>query len=92
MESREEDSTGDSKKQDWGMLFMLLKSRGFSHQEILQLSYPQFNAYMDNVNNPLAYQITIPYLGSGEEKVEQTEFNTREELLNVVASMNNDFS
>ena len=93
MESREQDSTGDSKKQDWGVLFMLLKSRGFTHEEILQLSYPQFNAYMDNINNPLSYPIIVPYLGSGEEKnAENTELNSKEELFNIVASMNNDFS
>ena len=93
MESREQDSTGDSKKQDWGELFMLLKSRGFIHEEILQLSYPQFNAYMDNINNPLSYPITIPYLGSGEDNnTENTKLNSKEELFNIVASMNNDFS
>ena len=68
---------------------MVLKSRNFSHEEILNLSYPQFNAYMNNINNPLAYSITIPYMGGGEEKKE--EFSSKEEILALVASMNKDF-
>ena len=95
MESREKDSTGDSKQQDWGSLFMILKSRGFSHEEILQLSYPQFNAYMDNINDALSFPIVIPYLGNGEKEgtnsTEGTKVNSKEELFSVVASMNNDF-
>lgn len=90
MESNE-DSGEDSKKEgiDWGLMFMLLKSKNFSHSEILNLSYPQFNAYMNNINNPLAYSITIPYMGSGEDKKE--EISSKEELLALVASMNKDF-
>lgn len=89
MESSE-DSDKDSKEQtDWGMCFSLLKNRGFSHQEILNLSYPQFNAYMKNINNPLTYNITIPYMGSGEDKKE--EISSKEELLNLIADMNKDF-
>lgn len=85
-----EDSDKDSKKEtDWGMCFSLLKNRGFSHQEILNLSYPQFNAYMKNINNPLTYSITIPYMGSGEDKNE--EISSKEELLNLIADMNKDF-
>lgn len=86
-----EDSGEDSKQEeiDWGLTFMLLKSRNFSHDEILNLSYPQFNAYMKHINNPLSYSITIPYLGSGEDKKE--EFSSKEELLALVASMNQDF-
>ena len=85
------DSDEDSKKEsiDWGLTFMVLKSRNFSHEEILNLSYPQFNAYMNNINNPLAYSITIPYMGGGEEKKE--EFSSKEEILALVASMNKDF-
>lgn len=90
MESNE-DSGEDSKNKsiDWGLMFMLLKSRNFSHDEILNLSYPQFNAYMNNINNPLAYPITIPYMGGGEEKKE--EFSSKEELLALVADMNKGF-
>lgn len=85
-----EDNDDDSKKGiDWGLTFMLLKARNFSHNEILNLSYPQFNAYMNNVNNPLSYSITIPYLGSGEDKKE--EISSKEELLSIVADMNRDF-
>lgn len=85
------DSDEDSKKEsiDWGLTFMVLKSRNFSHEEILNLSYPQFNAYMNNINNPLSYSITIPYMGGGEEKKE--EFSSKEEILALVASMNKDF-
>lgn len=87
------DSDGDSKKEetDWGLVFMLLKSRGFSHEEILNLSYPQFNAYMKNINNPLSYSITIPYMG-GENNDEEEKVESQEELLSIVASMNKDFS
>lgn len=85
-----EDNDNDSKKSiDWGMCFALLKNRGFSHQEILNLSYPQFNAYMNNINNPLTYSITIPYMGSGEDKKE--EITSKEEFLNIIADMNKDF-
>ena len=86
-----EDSDEDSKEKDidWGLMFMLLKSRNFAHEEILNLSYPQFNAYINNINNPLAYSITIPYMGSGEDKKE--EISSKEELLALVASMNKDF-
>lgn len=85
-----EDNDNDSKKSiDWGMCFALLKNRGFSHQEILNLSYPQFNAYMNNINNPLTYSITIPYMGSGEDKKEQ--ITSKEEFLNIIADMNKDF-
>lgn len=89
-----EDNDNDSKETgptDWGMIFMLLKNRGFSHEEILNLSYPQFNAYMNNINNPLSYSITIPYMGNGEDNEKATEIDSKEELLNIVASMNKDF-
>lgn len=85
-----EDNDKDSKDSiDWGLCFTLLKNRGFSHQEILNLSYPQFNAYMNNINNPLTYSITIPYRGSGEDKKE--EITSKEEFLNIIADMNKDF-
>ena len=86
-EDNEEDSEG--KVTDWGLIFMLLKNRGFSHEEILNLSYPQFNAYMKQINNPLTYSITIPYMGGSEE--EKEELTSKEELLSIVASMNKDF-
>lgn len=87
-----EDNGDDSKEKepiDWGLTFSLLKNRGFSHEEILNLSYPQFNAYMNNINNPLSYSITIPYMGSGENKKE--EISSTDELLSLVADMNKDF-
>lgn len=85
-----EDSDDDSKEGiDWGLCFSLLKNRGFSHQEILNLSYPQFNAYMNNINNPLTYNITIPYMGSGKDKKEK--ITSKEEFLNIIADMNKDF-
>ncbi len=87
-EDNGEDSNNE--KIDWGTCFAILKNRGFSHQEILNLSYPQFNAYMQNINNPLTFGITIPYMGSGEESKEEEVVN-KEELLNIVANMNNDF-
>lgn len=87
--SEDSDEDSDKEETDWSLIFMLLKNRGFSHEEILNLSYPQFNAYMKQINNPLSYSITIPYMGSGEEKKE--EISSREELLNLVADMNRDF-
>ena len=86
-EDNEEDS--ENKITDWGLIFMLLKNRGFSHEEILSLSYPQFNAYMNEINNPLTYSITIPYMGNGEEKEEG--ISSKEELLSIVADMNREF-
>ena len=88
--SKDNDEDSDKEKIDWGICFAILKNRGFSHQEILNLSYPQFNAYMQNINNPLTFGITIPYMGSGEEN-QKEEVGSKEELLNIVADMNNDF-
>lgn len=94
------DNGDDSKEKepmDWGLIFTLLKTRGFEHEEILNLSYPQFNAYMNNINNPLSYPITIPYMGSGDskdengEKIKEGEITSKEELLSIVADMNKDF-
>lgn len=87
-EDNDEDSEKD-KITDWGLIFTILKNRGFTHEEILNLSYPQFNAYMLNINNPLSYSVTIPYMGGGEDKKE--EIDSKEELLNIVADMNKDF-
>lgn len=96
MESKKdnaEDSEKEKERMDWGLIFAMLRNRGFSHQEILDLSYPQFNAYMNNINNPLAYSITIPYMGSGEEEEKAGgEIRSKEELLALVADMNRDFS
>lgn len=89
MESSEDNDDDSEKITDWGLIFSLLKNRGFSHEEILNLSYPQFNAYMKNINNPLTYGITIPYMGGGEEKEE--EISSKEEFLNLIADMNKDF-
>lgn len=92
MESSEDNDKDSDKITDWGLIFSLLKNRGFSHEEILNLSYPQFNAYMKNINNPLTYGITIPYMGSGEEKEEKEEkISSKEEFLNIIADMNKDF-
>ena len=44
---------------------------------------------MKNINNPLTYGITIPYMGGGEEKKE--EISSKEEFLNIIADMNKDF-
>ena len=89
LESSKDSDKDSDKAIDWGLYFSLLKNRGFSHQEILNLSYPQFNAYMNNINNPLTYSITIPYMGSGEDKKEQ--ITSKEEFLNIIADMNKDF-
>lgn len=89
-EDNGEDSDED-KITDWGLIFMLLKNRGFSHEEILNLSYPQFNAYMNNINNPMSYPVTIPYMGSGEEKKDEEKVGSKEELLSMIADMNKDF-
>ena len=79
---------------------MLLKNRGFTHNEILKLSYPQLNAYMNNLYNELTYQVVIPYLGSGdsdkngvtdEDIKNSQEIHSKEELLSVVALMNSQF-
>lgn len=90
LESKEDDEE-DSEKgiTNWGLIFTILKNRGFSHEEILDLSYPQFNAYMNNINNPLAYGIVIPYMGEGEKKEE--EFSSEEEFLSLIADMNKEF-
>lgn len=89
-EDSEEDS--ETEKTDWGLVFMLLKSRGFGHEEILDLSYPQFNAYMKNINNPLSFSVVIPYIGGDNEENNDNKVESKEELLSIIASMNNDFS
>lgn len=90
MES-DEDNGQDSKEPiDWGLTFMILKGRGFTHDEILKLSYPQLNAYMSNISNPLTYPVFVPYLGgSSDDKKEKID--SKEELLNIVAEMNREF-
>ena len=88
-EGNEEDS--ENEETNWGLIFMLLKSRGFSHDEILNLSYPTFNAYMKNINNPLSYSITIPYMGGNDDDKEES-VGSKEELLSIVANMNKDFN
>lgn len=102
LETHNKDNGEVSEKIDWGLIFMMLKNRGFTHNEILKLSYPQFNAYMNNIYNSLSYNIVIPYLGSGEEKEQGNdvsrvskengrEFNSEEELLATIAMMNSEF-
>lgn len=91
MESSEDNDDDSKEKQtDWGLIFTVLKNHGFSHEEILNLSYPQFNAYMKNINNPTAYSVVIPYMGGGENDKED-EVSSKEELLSIVANMNKDF-
>lgn len=91
-EDNEEDS--ENKETNWGLVFMLLKSRGFSHEEILNLSYPQFNAYMKNINNPYSYSVVIPYMGGNNDEInnDDNKIESKEELLSIIASMNNDFA
>lgn len=89
--SKDSDNDSKNEKTDWGLIFMLLKSRGFSHEEILNLSYPQFNAYMKRINNPLAYSVTIPYLGGAEKDDDANKIGSKEELLTIVADMNKGF-
>ena len=90
-----EDNDEDSKKTDWGMIFILFRSRGFKDEEIAQLSYPKFKFYMENMNNPLFFPLMVPYLGSGKDNESNSEESSKikspEELLSIVASMNSDF-
>lgn len=91
LESKEDnDEDSEEKETDWGLVFAMLKNRGFSHEEILNLSYPQFNAYMRNINEPTAYSVVIPYMGGGES-TEEDKVSSKEELLSIVANMNKDF-
>lgn len=90
MESNEDNEDDSKETIDWGLTFMILKNRNFSHNEILKLSYPQLNAYMSKITDPLSYPVSIPYLGeSSENKTE--EFGSKEELLSLVADMNREF-
>jgi len=94
MESHKEneDNDEDSKKTNWLEIFMVFRSRGFTDEEICQLSYPKFKAYLKNLNNPLLFPLAIPYMGSNENKNnEENKINSKEELMSIVASMNNDF-
>ncbi len=95
---KDEDNGEDSKKTNWLEIFIVFRSRGFTDEEICQLSYPKFKAYLENLNNPLFFPFTIPYIGTGEKnekgEIEETDENkitSREELMSIVASMNSDF-
>ena len=88
---KDEDNDEDSNKTNWCIIFLLLRARGFSEEEILNLSYPKFKAYMNNINNPILYPVMIPYLGSGEEQQDNQKIDSKEELLTIVADMNKEF-
>lgn len=89
--SKDNDQDSEKEEINWGLCFAILKNRGFNHKEILNLSYPQFNAYMQNINNPLAFNVVVPYIGGAEEKEEEKEVSSKEEFLNIIAAMNKDF-
>ena len=89
---KDEDNGEDSKKTNWLEIFMVFRSRGFTDEEICQLSYPKFKAYLENMNSPLFFSLVIPYLGNGKENNdENNKITSKEELMSIVASMNNDF-
>ena len=85
-----EDNDVDSEKTDWGIIFIVFRSRGFTDEEILKLSYPKFKFYLENINNPLFYSIAVPYMGEGEDK-SGAKMDSKEELFSIVADMNNEF-
>lgn len=85
-----EDNDEDSKNTNWCEIFMAFRSRGFSESEILQLSYPKFKAYMENLNNPIIFPLVVPYMGDGSQNKDE-KLDTKEELLNIVADMNKEF-
>lgn len=86
-----EDNDEDSKKTNWLEIFMVFRSRGFTDEEICQLSYPKFKAYLENLNSPLFFPLIIPYLGGKEGDEDENKVTSTEELMSIVASMNNDF-
>lgn len=91
MESSEDNGEdSETEETDWGLVFSLLKNRGFTHEEILNLSYPQFNAYMRSINDPLSFSVVIPYMGGGDDD-KKVEMGSKEELLSIVADMNRGF-
>ena len=87
------DNDEDSKKTNWLDIFMVFRSRGFTDEEICQLSYPKFLAYLENLNSPLFFPLVVPYLGSGDENgnEEENKITSADELMSIVASMNEDF-
>ena len=91
MESNEDNDNDSNEPIDWGLTFMILKSRNFSIDEIRKLSYPQLNAYMSKIANPLTYPAFIPYLGGESSEDDTKEFSSKEELLSLVADMNREF-
>ena len=93
MESHKEnkDNGEDSEKTNWLEIFMVFRSRGFTDEEICQLSYPKFKAYLENMNSPLFFPLVVPYLGGKEGGDDENQINSKEELMSIVASMNNDF-
>lgn len=90
---QDEDNDEDSRETNWLEIFMVFRSRGFTDEEICQLSYPKFKAYLENMNNPLFFPLVVPYMGTGEEKGNEDEnkITSADELMSIVASMNEDF-
>ena len=88
---KDEDNGEDSEKTNWLEIFMVFRSRGFTDEEICQLSYPKFKAYLENMNSPLFFPLVVPYLGGKEGGDDENQITSKEELMSIVASMNNDF-
>ena len=88
---KDEDNGEDSKKTNWLEIFMVFRSKGFTDEEICQLSYPKFKAYLENMNSPLFFPLVVPYLGGKEGGDDENQITSKEELMSIVASMNNDF-
>lgn len=90
-----ESSEENNKSTNWAMVFaQLIKHYGFSLQEVLDLSYPQFKALYSVVFEPQTFDITIPYMGNGEKdeteviKQEENEVNTKEGIMQMIARAN----
>lgn len=90
-----ESSEENNKSTNWAIIFaQLIKHYGFNLQEVLDLSYPQFKALYSIVFEPQTFDITIPYMGSGEKtdtediKQEENEVNTKEGIMQMIARAN----
>ena len=84
-----------NKSTNWATVFaQLIKNYGLSIDEILNLSYPQFKALYSVVFETKTFNVTIPYMGSGESsksdeiKEQGNEVNTKEGIMQMIARAN----
>ena len=98
---KEDDNENSEKKSqdtNWALIFsqMLKHYTGLTINDLLDMSYPQFKALYSIICVPRTFNVTIPYMGSGDKnkdktneiKQEENEVTTKEGLLQMIARAN----